>query len=321
VDPSPPAAQSAPNLVIVGPLRAGTTLLRLMLNNHPQIAITGEFEESVAMLSDSGFPTPEEFRLWLTLHRTAASRNYQLAHHLSTYPDIVNAMWDQLAKPIDKPIIGCTIHSRFDRVRELWPSTKFIHITRDPRDVANSCVGMGWVGHAAKGFDAWTTPTKRWLSIVDQLDRNDWTQIRYEDLLTDPQAELTKCCTLVGLNYDPAMLDFHQVSSYQPLDPKLAEQWRRKMSPRTAEIIDAACTPLMQSLGYTPSIPNPKPANTLESLRITLHNRLGRFRWRIKRYGLWLVLKWAAFKRLSNKNPMRAAVRLKMNEIDIHHLR
>ena len=325
--PSSRSAESAaPDVIIVGPLRAGTTLLRLMLNNHPQIAVVGEFEESVAMLDDSGFPSAPDYRAWLAQHRTAVSRNYQSLETLDNYPQIARSLWSQLARselPSDstKSVVGCTIHSRFDRAHELWPNAKLIHITRDPRDVSNSCIGMGWVGHAVKGVQHWIEPTKRWTQLENQLDDSQHIQIRYEDLLADPESTLTKCCELFDLSYDERMLDFHESSTYQKLDPKLAEQWKRKMNPRTAEIIDSICLDQMSELGYETSVPTPKPASSLESITINLQDRIGRFRWRIRKYGLPLVLQWSFAKRLPITNSFRMRVRKQINEINLSNLR
>lgn len=313
---------NAPDYVIVGPLRAGTTMFRLMLGHHPKITEIGEFEESVALLGDYGYPTPEDFRDWLATHRVAQSRNYDLPDTATDYPQIVAAMWTQLAArhPTAKAV-GCTIHSRIDRILDLWPETKLICLVRDPRDVCRSCVGMGWFGHAAEATSHWLDPIKRWEQARDRLPPDRWTMIRYEDLLNEPERELSKCTELLGLEYDPAMLNFHESSSYEQLDPKLAEQWRRKMSPRTAEIIDARCVPKMQEYGYAPSVDNPQDASGLESFSIRINNRIGRLRWRIERYGLPLVLSWAIAKRLPITNGWRKKIQSRINEIDRRHLR
>jgi len=312
---------SAPSFVLVGPLRAGTTLLHLMLDHHPQIASVGEFEEAAAILSDQGFPDPKHYHAWLAGDRVACSRSYTHAPAVESYQDIVSSMWKQLADGHQEPIIGCTIHSRFDRMLELWPNTKFIHIIRDPRDVANSCVGMGWIGHPAKGSDLWIQIAQRWNQLVERLGPDQWVQVRYEDLLEHPERELERCCKLLDLEYHPQMLEFHKTSTYQPLDPKLAEQWRRKMTPRTAEIIDSACNPWMGMYGYQTSTPDPKPASASEYLSIALTNKYQRFRWRVRRDGLSLVLRWALVKRRKLQSQARASVRRRMNEIDTSHLR
>lgn len=311
-----------PGFVIVGPLRAGTTMLRLMLNNHPELALVGEFEESVAMLPDTGFPSAQQYRDWLATQRVVQTRAYDLPDTLNSYPAITNAMWQQLAsKHTDANMVGCTIHSRIDRILELWPDTRFICLVRDPRDVCRSCVGMGWYGHPADATPDWLNPIRRWEQTRAKLTDDRWAEVRYEDLLRDPEKTLTRCTDLLGVRYHPDMLAFHESSSYEKLDPNLAEQWKRKMPPRCAEIIDARCVPFMQTYGYEPSVPIPRDAGSLERIRIKLASKLGRFKWRVNRYGIGLVLSWAVAKRLPITNPWRLRIRTRMNDIDRTHLR
>jgi hypothetical protein len=310
------------DFVVAGPLRAGTTLLRLILDNHPSISCVGEFEEAVSQAGPGGtWPSTADYRDFLAQHRAAQAKRLTVDPTITAYPDLVRSMWDQLAARQNKPIVGCCIHSRFDRVREIWPSARFIFLTRDPRDVARSCVGMGWSGEPTNAVAKWIEPVRRWLGLREGLAPEDFVEVRYEDLLANPEHELDRCCRLLGHGFDPAMLAFHESSTYEPLDPKLAEQWRRKMSPRTAEIIDAACLDLMPRFGYAPSVPTPRPATAGERLRLRAADKLGRSRFRVNRYGLALTCSWALAKRLPLGNPWRTGLKARINAIDTRHLR
>ena len=309
------------DFIVVGPLRAGTTLLRLLLNNHPSIACVGEFEEAVSQAHGQDWPDLAEYRLYLAQDRGASDKNFTIDSSIQSYPELVRSMWGQLAARQCKPVIGCCIHSHFDRVRDIWSGTKFIFLSRDPRDVSLSCVGMGWVGEPTSAASYWLEPTERWLAMRDALPTDDFIELRYEDLLASPERELDRCCQLLGHSFDGAMLGFHESSTYEPLNPKLAEQWRRKMPPRTADIIDAACLSVMSTFGYEPSTPNPQPPTGIEALRLKLTNRIGRTRFRINRYGLLLTCSWILAKRLPLSSSWQAKVRARINAIDTKHLR
>ncbi len=309
------------DFVIVGPLRAGTTMLRLLLDNHPRVACVGEFEESVSLASGAGWPDVGWYRRWLAQDRASVAKRFEIDETIGDYPSLVRSMWSQLASRCLQPVVGCTIHSRFDRVRELWPEAKFILLVRDPRDVARSCLGMGWVGEATSGANLWLKPATRWLKLRQSLGPHDFVEIRYEDLLREPASVLDTCCKLLGERFDPAMLNFHETSTYEALDPALAEQWRRKMSPRAAEIIDSRCLELMQQFGYEPSVPTPRPAGWAERARLGIENRVGRLRFRVRRYGLRRFLAWSLLKFLRVDHPWRVRLRLKLNEIDRAHLK
>ncbi|MFG0299002.1 MAG: sulfotransferase family protein [Phycisphaerales bacterium JB047] len=311
-----------PDFVIVGPLRAGTTMFRLMLGSHPQIADVGEFEESVAMLGDTGFPSPKHYREWLATHRVAQSRKYNLPDNLNDYQSIAYSMWSQLAqRHTGAKVIGCTIHSRIDRILDLWPNTKLICLVRDPRDVCRSCVGMGWYGHPALAYPEWLDPIHRWESAKERIPDDCRTIVRYEDLLRNPQLELSKCAELLGLDYSPAMLSFHESSSYDMVNPKLAEQWKRKMPPRCAELIDWRCAQAMANYGYQRSSMSPRPPTTFERFSLRLRNKTKRIKWRMNQYGPYLVAAWSIAKHLPPSNRIHLQIKSKLNQIDNSRLK
>lgn len=237
------------------------------------------------------------------------------------YPEIVRSMWKQLASREAKPFVTCSIHSRFDRLREIWPDVKFVFLIRDPRDVARSCVGMGWAGEPTHGADYWLEPTRRWLAMRDQLPTDEFVEVRYEDLLSEPQGTLDRCCRLIGEQFDPRMLSFHESSSYQPLDPSLAYQWKLKAPRREAELIEVACGDLLDQFRYERTQPPPKAATSIERAQLQLRNRTGRFRWRCKRYGVGLTLRWAIVKRMSIDSRLRSNAQMQINAIDLKHLK
>lgn len=312
MDPS----HTGPDFVVVGPLRAGTTMLRLMLDNHPNIACVGEFEEAVSQCGDVGWPDVSWYRRWLSQDRASIAKRFCIDDAILEYPSLVRSMWRQLAARSSKMMRGCTIHSRFDRVRDIWPGSKFIFLLRDPRDVAASCVSMGWIGEATHGVRYWLDPVRRWRRLRDQLHPDEFVEIRYEELLREPDSTLARCCGLLGLRFDPKMLEFHQRSTYQPIDPSLAGQWQRRLTPRTAEFIEAACLGPMQDFGYECSVATPRDMRWTDRLGRAVVNRVNRLRFRGRRYGWHRTLAWAAAKHLRIDHPWRLRLRHALNEVD-----
>ena len=104
---------------LVGSERSGTTLLRLMLDHHPEIAFEKEFDFVVTEVSDTGeLPAAKAYREWITGVRGA---NYALDPALG-YRELVNDFLRQKqAASGGKPYVGATIHRNFDRLRFLWP--------------------------------------------------------------------------------------------------------------------------------------------------------------------------------------------------------
>jgi len=65
----------------------------------------------------------------------------------------VNSFLVQKRELESKQFVGATVHRKFDKLLMIWPDAKFIHVVRDPRDVARSVVKMGRVGHVYYGAD------------------------------------------------------------------------------------------------------------------------------------------------------------------------
>src|SRR5690242_9279390 len=127
---------------LVGAERSGTTLLRLMLDHHPEIAFLHEFEVAVlTMPARGGFPTREALLAFLRTHRSPRFV-FDVDERLDA-PALLRAMLEQKRTRDRKPRLGATCHVHFDRLLRLWPEASFIKLVRDPRDVARSSIGMG----------------------------------------------------------------------------------------------------------------------------------------------------------------------------------
>jgi hypothetical protein len=61
------------------------------------------------------------------------------------------------------------VHRHYDRLLRLWPEARFIHLVRDPRDVASSCIGMGWAGNVWTGVTRWIEAERLWDEVRGDL--------------------------------------------------------------------------------------------------------------------------------------------------------
>jgi len=79
-------------IFLVGAERSGTTVLRLMLDHHPQIAWCYEFEYVVDQISNNGdFPQLEAYYEWLETHRIFQGTGFEVDRSLS-YPQLANSL-------------------------------------------------------------------------------------------------------------------------------------------------------------------------------------------------------------------------------------
>lgn len=275
-------------LFLVGSERSGTTLLRLMLDHHPEIAFAKEFDFVVERLSDAGeLPSLQRYLDWLSPVRGV---DYAIDPSLG-YRELVNDFLRQKqAASGGKPLVGATIHRNFDRLRYLWPDARYIHIVRDPRDVARSVVQKGWAGNVYQAAEFWTKAERCWDALASHLSADQAIEVHYEDLVLQTESVLAAVCRFAGVDYSPRMLDYPaDAPQYPPPDPGLVVQWKTKLAPHDVALVEIRTAGLMESRGYAPSDhPLPQIGPVRHELLLTAA-RLRRLRTRLRMYGPWLV--------------------------------
>lgn len=310
---------------LVGSERSGTTLLRLMLDHHPEITFNPEFEYAVSQMDDDGqTPAIKAYTHWLQHDFIFPGANFHIDPNLG-YRDLVHSFLRQKlereqAKEPRKRIIGATVHHHFDRLLHLWPNASFIHIIRDPRDVARSVMGMGWAGNPWVGSLRWIEAESLWDRLAARLDPARYTQVRYEDLIANPEAELTRLCHFMDCPFDKQIFDYIENSTYDKPDPKLIFQWQRKMSVEEIGQVENRVGALLTDRGYELSgHPIPEISDSRVS-ELQSHNRKVCRRWRVKRYGYPLLL-MSKLSRMLRLGPLADHFQLKMNAIDLKHIK
>ncbi|MCS6942442.1 MAG: sulfotransferase [Geminocystis sp.] len=305
---------------LVGSERSGTTLVRLMLNHHPKIAWLDEFEYAVDLVGEEGvFPPLEEYYEWLETDRIFQSTGFVVDRQLD-YPHLVNSFLWQKKEREGKPIVGATVHRNFDRILYIWPSAAFIHIIRDPRDVARSCVDMGWAGSVWCGVDRWLEAEYTWNRLREKIPPDRCVEIHYEDLIENPVAVLSGICSFIGVEYDGAMLSYPKDSTYSLPDASLVGQWRKRLSNFEIQLVESKVGDLLVDRGYQKSGLPPITVNSTTRKWLQVYDWWYRLQFRIKRFGLPLVLADFLSRKLGLKQ-WQKRVKLAINEVQKRHLK
>jgi Sulfotransferase family len=307
-------------IFLVGAERSGTTVLRLMLSHHPQLAWCQEFEYAVERISDDGScPKLDEYYDWLETNRVFRARDLAVDRSLS-YPQLVDSFLRQQRDRQGKKLVGATVHRHFDRLLAIWSDARFIHLVRDGRDVARSNIGMGWAGNIWTGVERWLEAERLWERVKAKIGSERSIEIAYEDLIADPVATLTKICQLIGIPYDRAMLDYPQSTTYQAPDANLVSQWRRKLSESEIRLVESRISDLLTARGYELSGLPPMTVTANAIARLKLQDWWARVQFRIKRNGISLVLSDYLSRRLGFKQ-LQKRVKLKLNAIETSYLK
>ncbi len=305
---------------VVGAERSGTTMLRLMIDGHPDLCNFGECEYSVKFARGRAFPDVATYVHALQDDRVFKAHGFEVDAGLS-YCELVRTFLRQALERSGKSQIGATVHSRFDLVPQLWPNARFVHLIRDPRDVARSCMCMGWAGNVWYGADFWIEAERRWDSLNASLSDGAYTELHFEALVADPIRELRRVCEFLGVTFRHEMLEYSQTSTYEYPDPSLVNQWRRRLSYREVQLVEQKCRPLMESRGYEPTT-NGQRITPLTRVKLAAQNSAARWRFNMRRYGLPLYLRWQVARRLDpSQSPWAKRVRSQMEAVDISHLR
>ncbi len=306
------SAGPVPPFFVVGAQRSGSTLLRLMLDHHPAISCPHEIDYVVARVGPRGeLPELRAYARFLETQGSFRRSGLRVEPGLD-YLELADSFLRQHSR--GKPVLGMTVHLHLDRLLHIWPEARFIHLLRDPRDVARSVVARGWCGNAWVGVERWIEAEEQWERLRDALAPERWTEIRYEDLLRSPERELRRLCAFLGLPWDAAMLSYPEDSTYPAPDAALAEQWRSRAQPEEIRLAEARVGRLLEQRGYPRSELPPLRVGWARSWGLRAQDRLGRFRVRARRFGLPLVVADLVLRRL-RLDRLHLPVRRRMREI------
>lgn len=206
---------------IVGAGRSGTTLLRLMLDAHPDLAIPPEthFITTVAKRCGAAAEPRACFVQTLTSHRLwpdycvdadALRRSVDRLDPF-TLADALRAFYALYAGRFGKPRWGDKTPgylAHMALLQRVLPEVRFVHLIRDGRDVALSLRETWFApGSIEKAADWWV-----WSIIRARTEAKEvgfYLEVRYEDLILETESTLRRICAFVDLEWAPAMLRYH----------------------------------------------------------------------------------------------------------------
>ena len=276
-----------PNFVIVyGALRSGTTLLRLMLNNHPGLNCPGEADylfDYMSRVPDGQWALDRE---GLKRDRIFQAAKITCSDTLGPKETIDDLLAQLQAQGGDGTRLILMTHRALDVALDMYGAVPIVHMLRDPRDVARSSIGMGWAGDVYHGAFHWIDTENGWLAVAPNLEQGQHIDLRYEDLIRDTEPELDRVARFMGVSFDPAMTTYDEDSTYSAPDISLIEQWRRKLTPHQIGLVEGRVGPLLTQTGYQPS-GHPTPnLGGLGMAKLKFGNKKAVSQERIRRFGL-----------------------------------
>jgi hypothetical protein len=268
-------------IFVIGAPRSGTTLLRIMLSSHPRIYIPPESDFIPRLYLGRARAAMSPERAVRDVQTILANRRF-LHEWLGAPPDaaafvaalpeltpaaLLDAFYRAYAAQHGAARWGdkSPIYTRHvPLLAEIFPCARFVHLIRDGRDAALSTLAAYPDRFYVDMYFAarsWRQRVRAARRAGPALGPAHYTELRYEELTTDPEAVLRRLCDFLGEDYAPAMCEPHKLARellrpqgrHAPVrEPVHANSggWRTGMAPADQRLFHAVASDLLADLGY-----------------------------------------------------------------------
>jgi Sulfotransferase family len=220
-----------PFLFFVGCGRSGTTLFRAIFDSHPSFSIPGESHFIVHLLPKRHrYETPAGFQLEAFLTDLVSHPRFQLwgladeqvetalaEDPPSTLAEAIRTVFGAYARAQGKDRYGDKTPgyvSHLLNLARLFPEARFAHIIRDGRDVALSYLDVSFGPETVEAAALhWRRMVERGRRAGARLGSHRYVEVRYEDLLSDPEGTVRFLCRFIGLDFHPSMFRYTERSA------------------------------------------------------------------------------------------------------------
>lgn len=225
-------------IFIVGGMGSGTTLLRLILDSHPNIAVAPETSFARAYLANKHTPFWRFGEGW---YRQLGLTDEQMDEHLREFYD---GLFMDYARAHGKQRWGEKTPNHIwhmDRLANLFPDAVFVGLVRHPGAVVASLKGRFKFGfRRAAGY--WRRMNAELLAQGEQLGGR-FALCRYEDLVLNPEDTMRELLDWLQEPWSPQVLEHHVVQQQRgtvkaegrtrpddAIDPARVSKWRESLT-------------------------------------------------------------------------------------------
>lgn len=265
---------------ILGTPRSGTTLLKSMLMQSEGVVIPAETHYLGIVSRGPGEPRAKlDERQWEAFQNSLIARSitdqveFDHDHFRAlasrsprTYAGLLRSLLDAIGDHSGARVVGekspaHTEHAQL--LAKMMPEARFVHITRDPRDVAAShrdVFGKAILGAALR----WRTDARADEICRDQMPTGRYQHICYEDLIASPEETLRDLCDFLRIEFDQKMTDpsnredrgfsetkTHVMLTLQPLSKSRIGRSKEKLSKNEIALVETICRRGMTRLSYS----------------------------------------------------------------------
>lgn len=235
-------------IFILGMPRSGTTLVEQIIASHPEVRGAGELPDLMQVATGKENGDASMFPGGLQ----------------ALGPEMLAGMGDRYVASLQRRAPGA--HRITDKmpanflavglIHLMLPKAKIIHVMRDPMDTCLSCFtqlfGSGQeysydLAELGRYYVDYVRLMQHWRSV---LPEGAFLDVRYEDIVSDQEAQSRRLIEYCGLEWDDACLDFQNskrgvktasmVQVRQPIYQSSVQRWRK---------YEKSLGPLLDALG------------------------------------------------------------------------
>ncbi len=312
--------KTAPPFFIVGCSRSGTTLLQVLLDAHPHIAIPPEslIFAHFAEIFDCYGDLKKESNLRALVKDVLTDERIKRWDLKISVSDFCGRLEDFSVRGVVTLLFQCYAEKEgkvrwgdktpehvyyLKKIKTLFPEAKLIHLVRDGRDVAESQMrvffGPNTIDQAALSWKKHVSAFRRFSA---HLRPDEYREIHYEDLVRSPDQELKKIFDFLGeefLSFSeriPETTSKAHYLQYDAIHTSLKKSisgekigiFKSKLSRRQVEIFESIAGNLLESYGYARVTPVNRPILAYEKIIYGVLDQFFRFQLKM---GKWSYLK------------------------------
>jgi len=268
--------------ILVSSGRSGLTLLRLIFDSHPELAVAHEPRFLVPMArKHRRYELDAELDVERFVEDLWAFDNFRrlgLARQdiravldndgPTDFADATRRVFALFAESQGKRLYANKSPlsiSYLEQLARLFPEARFVHLVRDGRDVALAYLERDkGPSSVVEGAFHWRLRVSRGRRAGERLGPGRYQEYSYEALIDDPEETVGAICRFLELDYHHQMLDYGETAATFLAAAKHPEDhqhltmaptkglidWRRSMSNRELALFEAIAGDLLEELGY-----------------------------------------------------------------------
>lgn len=204
-----PGYDEAGPIFVVGMPRTGTTLVERLLAGHSQVTSIGEFTDFPMLLQDMGGDWQDEANDGRSAVEQSLMLNFEdLGHRYMTAARDLAGDYPRFVDKLPFNFLYCGY------IQAALPNARLINLVRDPLDTCYAVFKTLFFGAYSFSYDLdelvdYFISYRRQMAHWHEVLPGRILDVRYEELVQNPEQQAKRIIEWCGLDWEPAVLDFH----------------------------------------------------------------------------------------------------------------